>query len=77
MKPTPPDTLTVVMLDTASAYISLCNLGEAEAFRRRTVHIALTPEQIAQITPRELGVERGEPLYETVERCWLEDRRPA
>lgn len=68
----PPEVLTVVMLNTASAYLSICHLGESEAFQRRTVQIRLTPEQMAQIAPRELGKSNGAPLYEVVERCWFE-----
>lgn len=66
--------LTAIMLNTFRTRIALEYENEAIPFGRRTVHIELTPDQIEQLKPQHVGVERGKDVYEEFGGCWIEPR---
>ena len=67
-----PNTLTVVLADTHRTTVAIVHENEHIPYRRRTVHVKLTPEQLAQIEPRSTGWMSGEERFEEVVTCWLE-----
>lgn len=70
-----PNTLTVVMADTWTTSIALQHEGEHRPYKRRTVQVALTPEQVSALTPRRIGTNFGDvPVLEEILDCWLEVR---
>lgn len=64
--------LTVILANTFPTEISLIYENEWQPYRRRTVQIELTPEQIEKITPQKVGERRGEDVYEILLQSWLE-----
>lgn len=72
-------TLTVILADDSDAWIARC----AEQYpshvpppTRRTVHVTLTPEQVAHLAPRVIyeGWDNGKPYTrrEKIELCFIE-----
>lgn len=73
--PTPPrvpDTLTVVLIDTTTNYISIVHENEWRPYTRRTVQIKLTEEQRRALTPQHTGTINGETTHERILQAWLE-----
>lgn len=64
--------VTFVLADTHRTSIAIQFENESIPYRRRTVIIELTPEQVALLTPRHVGVANGAPVKEEILTCWLE-----
>ena len=65
--------LTVVMANSWVTYGAIVHEQEWMPWERRSVRIELTPEQMQKLQPREVGTDRGKPIYEFIAQCWLED----
>ena len=65
--------LRVVMLDTWRTHCAHVHENDHVPYGRRLVSIELTPEQLAMIEPRKLGVDCGQDRHEEVGEVWLED----
>lgn len=69
--------VTFVLADTHRTYVAVVHENEHVPYRRRTVTIELTPEQVAQLAPRRVGVSQGADVYEETLTCWLENEPKA
>lgn len=67
-----PKVLTVVLADTWTSYVTLMHTGEHMGWYCRTVHIELTPEQRALLTPRNVGHGDGKDKFEEIVSVFLE-----
>ena len=67
------DTLTVVLIDSLRTRMAVIYENDHVPFRRRTVHVRLTPEQLAVLAPRPVGTESGQVVYEELGAVWLEE----
>lgn len=47
--------------------------NEHVPYRRRTVTVELTPEQVAQLKPRVVGHSSGADVREEILTCWVEN----
>lgn len=65
--------VTFVIADTLVTCTSIVHEGEHRPYRRRTVTIELTPEQVAALRLRDLGWSNGHPQTEEYLDCWLEN----
>ena len=65
--------LTVTMANTWRTCMAITHENSYLPYSYRTVQIELTPEQVAALAPRKLGVNCGKDVFE--ERCgvWLEE----
>lgn len=72
MKPT-MKRVTFILADTHVTWVSLYHENEHRPFRKRTVTIELTPEQVSQLAPRNVGVRDGEAQFEEILECFLEN----
>jgi len=70
-----PKRLTVVFADTHRTRIAAVHENEYFPYSFRTVHVALTTEQLIQLTPKMLGHDCGHSVHEEVFNCWLEDEK--
>jgi hypothetical protein len=67
--------LTVVLADTHRTHMAIVHENECMPYRRRTVQIELTPEQMAAIAPRVVGSDRGQDVHEELVTSWLENKQ--
>ncbi len=65
--------LTVVLADTHRTRCAVVFECEHLPYRRRTVQVELTPEQVRALRPHVVGISDGKDVYEEVAGCWLED----
>jgi len=65
--------LTVIIADTWSTTMRLQHENECVPYRKRTVHINLTPEQCSALDLRIVGRSGIRDVYEEILECWLED----
>jgi hypothetical protein len=64
--------LTVIIADTWSTTMRLQHENECIPYRRRTVHLDLTPEQCSALDLRIVGRTGIKDVYEEILQCWLE-----
>lgn len=65
--------LTVVMEDRYRTEIAIVHENQHVDYGRRVVQIELTPEQLRQLSPRQVGTRGRTPVYEQYGSVWLED----
>ncbi len=65
-------TLTVILVDSTATDIAITHQNEWLPFRKRTVHIELTDEQMKMLEPRHTGTINGKPQFEVIGEVWLE-----
>jgi hypothetical protein len=65
--------VTFVLADTHRTSVAIQFENEHIPFLRRTVTIELTPEQVAQLSPRRVGIANGVDAFEETLTCWLEN----
>lgn len=64
--------LTFLLLDTHRTWVAVVRENEHLPYGRRTVQIALTPEQEATIKPLGVGLRDGRKVYEELADVWIE-----
>lgn len=64
--------LTVIFADTLRTRMAIVHENEHLDYSRRTVHVELTAEQVAQLQPRVIGTEYGKSVTEEIDRVFLE-----
>lgn len=67
--------VTFVLANTHRTYVAIVHENEHVPYRRRTVTIELTPEQVALLEPRVVGIDGGKEVYEEHLACWLENEK--
>jgi len=65
--------VTFMLRDTHETYVRLVNEGETVPHKRRVVTITLTPEQMGLLRHRRVGSDKGQPVYEEITECWIEN----
>lgn len=65
--------VTFVLADTHRTYIAAVHENESVPYRRRTVTIELTAEQVQQLAPRQVGNVAGKVIFEETLTCWMEN----
>ena len=64
--------LQVTMLDTWRTSCAISYENEHVPYGRRQVTVELTPEQVAQLEPREVGRDGRKAVLEEIGPVWLE-----
>lgn len=64
--------LTVTMVDTFRTRTAINYENSWLPYSYRTVQVELTPEQIEQLSPRRVGKELSQDVYEEIGQVWLE-----
>lgn len=64
--------VTFTLADEFVTQVSVIHMNEHTPFRKRTVTIDLTPEQMERIAPRFVGQHNGHDVYEVVHDCHIE-----
>lgn len=67
--------LQVTMINTWATDCMLREYQELIPFARRQVTIELTPEQVAQLNPKEVGTNGNKAVFENFGHVWLEVTR--
>jgi hypothetical protein len=65
--------VTFILADTLGTRIALTHENEWIPYKRRSVTIELTPEQVAQVTPQKVGEWERKPVLEEIVTCFLEN----
>lgn len=69
--------VTFIIADTYRAEVAMIHEGQTCPYRKRSVTIDLTDEQIAAISPRRVGKRGPDEVYEEVLECFIEHDAPS
>lgn len=64
--------VTFILADTHATHIAAVYENEHRPYRKRTVSIELTPEQVAALKPRPVGVLNGVEQVEELLECFVD-----
>ena len=64
--------ITFIIVNTFGTYIAKKHLQECEPYKRRSVSIELTPEQLQKLQLKEVGEENGKKFNEEILDCFIE-----
>jgi len=70
---TEPLKITFIFADTYRTEVAITCEGEHMPYRRRSVTITLTPEQMDKITLKKVDIRHGEIAYEEIVDCFIEN----